>query len=76
MSTLGHLADIMARSRHVRFTPNTDVGRRIQVSINTPSSPKSAHYALPSDLRGAHTSKSSPVRSKSEGSSFSGLFTL
>ena len=32
-------------------------------------------YALPSDLKGAHTSNGSPVRSSSEGSSFSGLFT-
>ena len=31
--------------------------------------------ALPSDLRGAHTSNGSPVRPSSEGSSFSGLFT-
>ena len=31
--------------------------------------------ALPSDLRGAHTSNGSPVRPISEGSSFSGLFT-
>jgi hypothetical protein len=34
-----------------------------------------AVYALPSDLRGAHTSNGSPVRSNNEGSSFSGAFT-
>ena len=32
-------------------------------------------YALPSDLKGAHTSKGSPTRSNNDGSSFSGLFT-
>ena len=32
-------------------------------------------YALPSELKGAHTSKGSPTRSNNDGSSFSGLFT-
>jgi hypothetical protein len=51
--------------RHVRFTPNN--GRR---RWSTDPS-----YALPSDLKGAQTSNAPPVRSNSEGSSFSGLFT-
>jgi hypothetical protein len=35
----------------------------------------SASYAVPLDLRGAHTSNMSVARSNSDGSSFSGAFT-
>jgi hypothetical protein len=58
------------------YPQSRTLGGASKSALTRPKSPKSAHYALPSDLRGAHTSKSSPVRSKSEGSSFSGLFTL
>jgi hypothetical protein len=30
MSTLGHLADITARSRHVRYSPKADINQRIE----------------------------------------------
>ena len=43
--------------------------------INGPTPPLSASYAVPLDLRGAHTSDMSVVRSSSEGSSLSGEFT-
>jgi hypothetical protein len=73
----GSLADVLTSPRHVRFYPDNGHWaahpRQYWLSVYELGS---AAYALPSDLRGAHTLNASPVRSSSEGSSFSGLFTL
>jgi hypothetical protein len=60
----GSLADILTSPRHVRFTPITDVGRRIQVSKDaTPSTNSAAPMASNITAHSKELHLESPSRS-------------